>query len=268
MDPTRSTAFPLLAGLAATLLLAEPAIAYVAPFTFDPAQVGLAGDAFSGNALKADEWSHIAFTSPTAWEERGYARITGALAAGTAFVPAGLNGTYTLYLEFGGQGDMASNTFSNASMTLYGVNGAATFAIDPAQGNKATVDTHGEIPVVLANSELIRGTTGTSLNPGGGVDFFADLLTTFTPKASSAAFFVSPRDFLSSVSPLKVFGNFYHDAAGVFFPNFPVMNEVILIGGDDTIKFIPEPTPFALFFAGLGGLVRARHSLPAAGHAR
>ena len=201
------------------LALAAPADATV--FRFDPSAIGLNGDAFTADALKADEVSHIVFSDATHWTEHGYARITGAQFSGGAVATTGLNSTYTLYLDFGGTGDMATNTFSSATMTLFGVDGLSTFGID---GNN---DAHVEnplAPIVLANASLVWGTTGqTVIDPGSSteppkIDFFADLLTTFTPVAAYAGFFAQPADFFSLTSPLYAFGNFFHAAPGVYFP--------------------------------------------------
>lgn len=230
--------------LAFGLVFTGPAAAV--PFTWDPGLVGLAGaSAFSGDALKATEVSHIQFTGPTTWQEHGYAKITGIASGGSVSVPAGLNSSYTLYFDFSGTGDMALGTFSTASMTLYGVDGASTFGIDG--NNDAFVDNGANVPVALATNSLISGITGGA--PGG--DLSADLWTVFSPTPAGAAMFLSPS------LPWTFYGHFFHPVSepdGVQF----VPDGIVLIGGDDTLSFVPEPVSALLLAAGLPGLLLFR----------
>lgn len=233
-----------LATLALLFTCAAPASAV--PFTWDPSAVGLAGaSAFSGDALKATEVSHIVFTGPTTWVEHGYAKITGVLDGGVQSTPTGLNSSYTLYFDFSGAGDMATGHFSSASMTLYGVDGVSSFGIDGS--NNAYVDNHGNTAVALATNTLIDGTTGGA--PGS--DMYADLWTWFAATPAGASMFLSP------TLPWQFYGHFFHpisEPGGITF----VADGVVLNGGDDTLSFVPEPAVLLLLAGGLPGLLAFR----------
>jgi len=236
------------------LLLAEPASAI--PFTWDPSVVGLQGaPAFSGDALKATEVSHIHFNDASTWQEHGYAQITGIVNNGAESVPSGLNATYSLYLDFSITGNSATGMFTSASVTLYGVNGVSTFAIDTNDNYTAKVTNTG-IPIELATNTLIKGSTGGA--PGG--DLSADLWSTFTPTATGAGVFLGP------TMPGNFYGHFFHpnDGTGGIQPIFdfsgaqPVLTDVLLRGGDDTLSFVPAPASLLLLVSGLPGLLLAR----------
>jgi hypothetical protein len=229
----------LLSGLA----LAGPAAAV--PFAWDPGAVGLNGaSAFGGDALKATEVSRIHFTSPSTWEEHGYAKITGILSGGAGSVPNNLNtaGGYSLYFKFDGTGDFFSASFTTATMTLYGVNGAANFGIDG--NNNAYVDNGANTPVALAVASLLNGTSGGA--PGG--DLFADLWTSFAATAAGAAMFQAP------TLPAELYGHFFHpvsEAGGItLITSGGNLTDVVLRGGDDTLSFVPEPASALLLLAG------------------
>jgi len=236
--------------LSIALAFAQPVNAV--PFTWDPSLVGLAGaSSFSGDALKATEVSHIHFTSPSTWEEHGFAKITGIVDHGVESTPSNLNSNYTLYFKFDGTGDFASSAFTSATVTLYGVNGASTFGID---GNHdAFVDSGVNTAVPLAINTLVKGTSG----GGAGSDLFADLWTTFAPTAAGAAMFLAP------YLPGGFYGHYLHPLAeqgGVQFiaDGGGNLTDIVLNGGNDTLSFIPEPASLMLLAGGLPGLLRFR----------
>jgi hypothetical protein len=145
---------------------------------------------------------------------------------------------------------MALGTFSTASVTLYGVNGASTFGLNPSNGpnpNDAFVDNGVNAAVALATNTLINGTTGGA--PGG--DLFADLRTMFTPTLAGAPVFLAP------TLPREFYGHFFHpisEPGGVQI----VADGIALNGGDDTLSFVPEPASAMLLLGGLPGLLLFR----------
>ena len=200
------SALKLIGALSVSLMLAESALAGKI-FTWDPSVAGLNGTAFTGDALKATEVSHIVFTGPSTWTEHGYAKITGILNNGVFSVPTGLNTTYTLYVDFSGTGDLAAGTFATANETLYGVNGVSVFGFEA--NNDAKVTNFGSL-VELATNSLIKGIT----LGGVGSDLGAELWTVFTPTAGKESVFLSP------VLPAQFYGNFFHplsEPGGVTF---------------------------------------------------
>ncbi len=238
--------YRIIAALLMGLGLSLPS--HALPFTLNPSNVGINGPSFTADALKATEASHIVFDSVNTnlWTEHGYAQITGAVSNGLVFTPTGLNNTYSLYFEFGGTGDQSTNLFNTAYMRFFAVNGQATFSIEAVTHN-ALVDTHGNTPVLLSNSDLLWGTTGQKfIAPGNPpkIDFFASLMTTFSPTLTGLPFFNLPPN------TNNLFGDFYHEASGVSL----LQGEVVLVGGDDTLVFLSEPDSLILFAFGLSGL--------------
>lgn len=247
-----------LGALAIGLMVAAPAQANVS-FTWDPSAIGLTGSAFSADALKATEVSHISFTDAFGnWAEHGYAKITGVLNNNVLSVPTGLNSTYTLYLDFSGTGNVGVGQFFTATETLYMVNGVSTFGING--NNDAFVDNGVNTAIALATSTLIQGTTGQV-----GNDLFANLWTTFAPTANGALVFNQPQPF-----PNIFYGNFYHSASEpggvtpIFVGGNPNPVGFVLNGGDDTLSFIPEPISLLLFAGGLPGVWFFRRKTPPA----
>lgn len=235
-----------LVGTAATLALLAfgwgQASAF--PVTLDPGAVGLAGAAFTADALKASERSHIVIAPDLSWAEHGYAYITGAEAGGSTVATPGLGTAYTLYIDFSGTGTLLSPVFATATMTLYGVNGASVFGFDGAN-NAIVTHQNGNVPITLGTADLIYGTTG----GGPPNDLWADLLTSFTLNAGNAAFFEAPKPFTDGTQPLRLFGHFFHAAAD---NQYPSANKILVIGGDDTLVFVPEPGALLLLLTGIG----------------
>lgn len=225
-------------------------------FSVDVSALGLSGAAFTANAFKAVEVSHITFLDAMGnWSEHGIAKFTGILNGGTFSTPTGMNSTYTLFMDFQGTGNIAAQTFYNATETLYLSAGAATFGLDA--NHDAWVDTGGNTVWTLATSTLQHGTT----SPPVG-DLYADLLGTFERTADGALVFNSPNPFYG-----QWFGHFFHSmsdggAAPIFGANG--LEGFAFNGGDDTLVFVPEPGTLLLTIAAMAGLTGAarRRALP------
>jgi hypothetical protein len=228
-------------------LLAAPAQAnglQGSSFTWNPAAVGLAGVAFSGDALKGVEYSNIAFGMSGDWTEKGLLKITDVMTGGTVTTPTALNDAYTLYLGFEDSGSAGPSgvTVAAASLTLYGVNGASTFGIDGSHA--AFVQNGTNTPIELARLELIVGTAGN----GAAGSIFSTMLTTFVPTSVGSAFFAAPDRIIA------LFGDFHHPATDLT----DYGAERVIQGGDDTLILIPEPGSLLLLGAVLPGLLGRR----------
>src|SRR4051812_1949136 len=109
---------PMLLGIFGAALLSvglSPAQAGQVQATFDPTTAGLAGTAFSADALTGGEVSRISngpFYADGSfdWQEIGYLNITGTIVNGAAVTPTGLGSTYTLYVTFTLNGHQPSMT--------------------------------------------------------------------------------------------------------------------------------------------------------------
>lgn len=246
-----SGAAMILAGLAA-----RPASAVTV--TFDPAAAGLAGTAFSFDALQGVEASRIDNTfgagGSLTFVERGFLQITGIELGGASFVPPGLNSAYTLYFDFTATGGapsiVAPGTLSSARHTLLGVNGASSFGFT---ANVASVNNNGNVPVPLLSVDLINGTIGsTVVNPDPlALDLTATLNGSVNPIAPG---------FLAGPAQPRLLSLIAVHAS----PTVTVLNggAVFLVrGGPDTITFsVPEPTSLGLLAIALLGLAFRRRS--------
>ena len=235
----------------AALLIAGAAVPLSAgQLTWDLSAVGLPGaSAFSADALKATEVSHIKFTGPTTWIENGLARVTGILNGGVTSVPAGLNSDYSLYFDFTATGDLMTATIDTLSMTLYGVAGVASFGIDGA--NNAYVDNGANVPIALATISLLKG----NIAGAPGTDLSANIWGVFSATKTGAPVFVSPS------LPAVFYGAFFHpisEPGGITL----VADGIVLNGGDDTLQFVPEPSSVALFVTGVAGTLAIRRRRP------
>lgn len=237
-----------LGALGLAFLLAGPANAG-AVFSLDVSQIGLIGDAFTADALKAKEVAHISFIGANGdWHEHNFTYITGIVNNGVETIPGGLGSTYTLYIDFDGTGNIGLQQFFTATENLYVVNGASTFSI---VNQEPTVDNHGNTPILIATGGLIAGTT----SPPVG-ELYAKLLASFTPTAAGAAIFQQPQPF-----PGQMYGDFRHppgESADAMVPLFDINGMLAgfnLHGGNDTLTFIPEPLSLLLFAGGLPALL-------------
>jgi hypothetical protein len=70
---------------------------------------------------------------------------------------------------------------------------------------------------------------------------------------------ILPRRFPSAVPdwplPVTSIGDDFHDHGGI---SFQQDSSVVLVSGDDTLTFVPEPVSLTLFCGGLSGLVLSR----------
>lgn len=224
-------------------------------FSMDVSGLGLAGTAFTANAFKAVEVSHVTFLDAMGnWSEHGIAKFTGILNNGNFSTPTGMSSSYTLFMDFQGTGNIAAQAFLTATETLYIAAGVATFGLDA--NHDAWVDTGNNQVWALASSNLLLGTT----SPPVG-DLYADLLGTFQTTADGVAVFSAPAPFYG-----RWFGHFFHSASdGGMAPLFGAngLEGFAINGGDDTLVFVPEPGTLLLVAGALAAVSGAqRRRLP------
>ncbi len=138
-------------------------------FAFNPKGAGLAGGAFTADALTGSDVSVIV-SSPLnpdgsfTWHERGFMHVTGATLGGASVATPGLNSAYTLYMAYdinGFQPNLAaSGSATSATLDVFGVAGSSDFSIDMStltakvdngRGRTgATCRSHCNAPVELA----------------------------------------------------------------------------------------------------------------------
>ena len=232
---------------------------------FDPGAAGLAGAAFSADALTGTEVSVVSNGPPAgdgsfSWHERGFMHITGSLQNGVQVLPSGLDSQYTLYAAFdilGVNPNIVSPGHSTAvTMALYGVNGVSVFGLGPAG---AFVDNQGNAPVLLAsaaNAAVSVASTLVSLTP----------LTLDLSASMTADLVPAPVGFITSPGlALSLLGSFSHphDGVTVLYGG----GAFVIDGGSDVLSFAPSPVPepaHAALLAGglalLAGLARQRRS--------
>jgi len=220
-------------------------------FTFDPTAVGLAGAAFMADNLLISNYSTVTLGTGNSFTETGYLAITSAQLAGSTFLPAGLGGSYGMYIAFTGSGttsggDPASvptfGTLSSLSYTLYGYNGSAAFGFS---GTTPIESASGE--VALAAGTLMNGTVVT-IPSGDGLTFSPSASVKASVSPLMAAFFVAPTPF--------------YDLAMTAFSNTTSQVETfdggfLIRQGGGSINFasaVPEPSGSVLLLAGMGAV--------------
>lgn len=250
-----------LSRLVAMSALALASQAQALTLGFDPGAAGLAGSAFTADTLVGTEVSMIVNQAPAAdgsfaWQEIGYLHITGARLNGNAFVPVGLDSSYTLYIAFevdGFQPNFFTPGWSTAAnMRLYGANGVSSFGVSLATG--ATVS-NASPEVTLAHA------------PNAAVQTYANILS-LSPlvadlSASVTADLQPNGGFINLPVPqVQLVGSFSHPSPGV---EILLDGGVFLInGGEDVLTFaaaVPEPAQWALMVGGLLGLGGLRRRL-------
>jgi hypothetical protein len=236
--------FQTFPALAIGCALAHPAAAGV--ISWDLSAAGIAGaSAFTADALKATEVSHIVFDSPTTFFEHGFAKITGIMNDGVVSTPTGLNTDYSLYFDFTATGSVVTGHMSTFAMTLYAVNGVSTFGIDA--GNNAFVDNGANSAVQLATNTLIDGT----IAGAPGSDLSAESYSLFLATPAGAPALLGPQ------LPSILHGQFFHsisEPGGITM----VADGMVLQGGDDTLSFVPEPSSTMLLLGGIPAILFLR----------
>ena len=249
------TAQKALSRLIAVSALALASQAQALTLSFDPSAAGLAGSAFTADTLVGTEVSMIVNQPPSpvdgsfAWQEIGYLHITGARLNGNAFVPVGLDSSYTLYIAFevdGFQPNFFTPGWSTAAnMHLYGANGVSSFGVSLATG--ATVS-NASPEVMLAHAP--NASVQTYANIQSITPLVADLSASVTADLLPIGGFIS-----LPVPQVQLLGSFSHPSAGV---EILLGGGVFLInGGEDVLTFaaaVPEPAQWALMVGGMLGL--------------
>lgn len=237
-------------GLTAACLGASAALPQ---FTFDPTAAGLTGTTFTSDNLLISNYSAITFGTGNTFTETGILTVSSAQLGGTTSTPGGLNSTYGLYIAFSGSGTLSLNgnpasvptfgSLNNLSYTLYGYNGTASFDVAGTTPTTTALN-----PVALATGMLVTGNVSTLPTGSAGG---------FTPAANATLTvnWLVPGAFSNAGLP--------YDLAMTSFSNTAsqvqtVANGFVIRQGGGSINFavspIPEPSSYAMFFAGLAAL--------------
>jgi hypothetical protein len=216
-----------------------------ASINWDLSAIGISGaTSFTADALKATENTHISITGPTTFVEHGFAQVIGILENGVISSPDGLNTAYSLYFEFIVGGSLVTQQFTSFSMDLYAVDGVTVFGYDGS--DNATVDNGANSAILIATNTMIGGSIG-------GIPFVtpltAESFSTFTPTFAGLPAFLSPQ------LPNVFHGAFFHPISDIG----PAADGGFkLTGGDDTLKFVPEPSSLLLFLGGVPAFILLR----------
>lgn len=239
---------------AAAIAAATPAAAVTV--TFDPAAAGLAGAAFSFDALQGYEVSRIDNTfypdNSLTFTEVGFLAITGATLNGAPVAASGLGVDYTLYMTFDVSGGAPSivvpGQFTTADIKLYGANGMSVFDFDA--NNLARV-TNQNAPVLLFDSKFLGGSLGANVispPPALALDIFANLDLEVTD--SAPGFITSPTGV-----PLVADLDAQHASSTVTVLNGGLV--FLVNGGPDVVTFAVDAPPAIALFGLAAGLIAA-----------
>jgi len=229
--------------LCALALVASPATAL--ELTFDPADVGQVGDAFTFDALEGFEISRIDNTfgpdGSFSFSELGYLSITSASLGGTPVATGGLNSTYSLYMLFTSTGSAPNfftpGGFDTANITFFAAPGVASFAFDA--GNNAQISGIGTPTQVLTGSVTGGSLASTIVSPPPALAL--DLSATI----DLALLYDLPGVF-GSPNPLRANIDAFHDSSTVQVLDFGAV--FLVNGGPNILTFaVPAPAALALF---------------------
>lgn len=263
MTPTTSMLFSrhrrAVAGLA--LAAACTSASALSAFTLDPAAVGLAGSAFTGDNFQTADYSTLRFDNLGHFTDTGFLSVSAVELGGATIAPAGLNAAsglgYSLYFAFSGAGDattglpindMTAGKFSSLNYTLYAFDGVASFGFDA--NNNPTTSAAGQ-GVVLATGSLMPAGANLPSSDGSKAVPFANGRLSFNPAPDRPGFFVAPTNFYSIA--LAAFANTL-TSVQAFDGAFRMFTGQGAQGG--SVNFgearpLPEPSTAALMFAGL-----------------
>ena len=193
---------------AALLTVAVASSAQALPvFTFNPAGAGLAGTAFTADAITVTNYSTVNFTpsgSGANFTESGVLPVIGFTSGNSLASTPGLNqpGGYGLYFGFTAAGTQdtptltptTTGTFTTLNFSLFGYNVTGPVTYNPSNATPTGV----AAPILLGSGTLNNGTVGTNLISGQVLPN-ANAQTSFTVNPSASAFFVNPTPFYNAV---------------------------------------------------------------------
>ncbi len=225
--------------------------------TFNPSVVVPGASQFTADKLNLLDYARTDLSGSN-FTETGFLQVNNASLANAIVQPAGLNSTYSLYLQYSANGNQTAPNFNGSSTgvvtglsyTLYEAAGSATFGINSS--NQAFTTATGA--KALANGSLIAGTTSFSANPLGAG---ANIDATFAQQL--AGFIVSPTN-----TALTLHGAFNNDSQIVNVLTGGTAFTLNGGGGDLTFTGTTTPTPEPASLALVGtaltafGLVRRR----------
>jgi len=243
-----------LASLMVVAASSTAALAAMAPFTFNPAAVGLSGSSVTADNILVSDFANVTQTSATTFSEQGFLSVTGFQLGGTNVVAGGLNSTYSIYVPFTATGHAILNAGANPNTTVTaGVLDTLTYSFVAAPSN-STFGFIGTTPTVnstppqqtLATGSLINGNTVTS--PANGN-------TAFVPSANATLTFVQAAGKEGFFSPQP----FYNTLFSAFTNTVPSVTATgtgfTITNGGGALNFasaVPEPETYAMILAGLG----------------